>query len=127
MHCVNNLVCYVWRSILLLAPTGVWKTDKISNLELTFSSATVFTNIFCTTAIVYRPLRVSGWRKLPKARTYSRIMETLIESSFLYTAIYVIRIGLQIHTQYFTKEVDERVRFAQALGYSITVHFDFFR
>ena len=98
----------------------------MSNLELTFLSTTVLTNVFCTITIVYRPLRVDGWRKLPKARTYRRIMETLIESSVLYTAIYVIRIGLQIHSQYFTNEVDERVQFAKALGYSITVYFDFF-
>lgn len=54
-------------------------------------------------------------------KTYRRFIEILIESSILYTAIYTIRIGLQVRTQYFTQDVDERVHFAQALGYSITV------
>ena len=99
---------------------GARKTDQIANLELAFLSTTVLTNIFCTTAIVYRPIRVSGWRKA--AKTYHRIVEILIESSILYTAIYVIRIGLQIRSQYFTNKVDERLRYAQALGYSITVY-----
>ena len=99
-------------------PRDVRISDQITNLELAFLLTTVLTNIFCTTAIVYRPIRVSGWRKA--AKTYHRIVEILIESSILYTAIYVIRIGLHIHTQYFTKELDERVIFARALGFSIT-------
>ena len=102
---------------------GARKTDQIANLELAFLSTTVLTNIFCTSAIVYRPIRVSEWRKA--AKTYHRIVEILIESSILYTTIYVIRIGLHIHTQYFTEELDNRDNFAQALGYSITVYFSF--
>ena len=117
------LVCYVWRSILLFTPLGAWQTKQFTNLELAFLSTTVLTNIFCTSAIVYRPIRVSGWRKA--AKTYHRIVEILIESSILYTTIYVIRIGLHIHTQYFTEELDNRVYFAQALVYSITVYFSF--
>lgn len=100
-------------------PRDVPLSDQIINLELAFLSTTVLTNIFCTGAIVYRLIRVSGWRKA--AKTYHRIVEILIESSILYTAVYMIRIGLEIHGQYFTKELDERLRYAQALGYSITV------
>lgn len=91
----------------------------MATLELSYLSATVITNIFCTTAIICRIVVASGWRK--SLKTYRGLIEILVESSFLYTAIYMIRIGLEIHTQYFTKELDERFVFAQTLGYSITV------
>lgn len=93
--------------------------DKLSSLELIFLSTTVITNIFCTIAIIYRIVAVSGWRK--SLKTYWRLIEILVESSLLYTAVYVIRIGLQIHTQSFTEGLDERVLFPRALGYSIAV------
>lgn len=89
------------------------------NLELSYLSATIITNIYCTTAIICRIISVSGWRK--SLKTYHGLLEILIESSILYTAIYMIRIGLNIHTQYFTEYLDERVRFAEALGHAITV------
>lgn len=66
-----------------------------------------------------RIVTVSGWRK--SLKTYRGLMEILIESSLLYTAIYMIRVGLEIHTQYFTQELDERLQFAQALVFTITV------
>ena len=111
-------VCFVWRSILFYRPF-IWTPDQIVNLELSYQSATVITNIFCTTAIICRIVVVSGWRK--SLKTYRGLMEILVESSILYTAIYMITIGLNIHTQYFTEKLDERVQFAEALGYSITV------
>lgn len=110
------IACYIWHTIRTVTFDGVWSTDQIVNLELSYMSITVLTNIFCTTAIVYRIVVVSGWRK--SFKTYHRLMEILIESSVLYTAVYAIRIGLQIHAQYFTEEHDQRMYFAQALGYS---------
>lgn len=114
----NRLVSYLWRTILYFTPF-VWSVDQITNLELSYLSATVITNIFCTTAIIWRIAGVSGWRN--SFKTYRGLMEILIESSVLYTTIYMVRIGLNIHTQYFTEQLDERVQFAQALGFSITV------
>lgn len=115
-----HLVCYIWRTILVFRPmlTGVMPNQR-ANLELSYLSATVLTNLFCTTAIIYRITRISGWRK--SLETYRGLMEILVESSILYTAIYVIRIGLQIYTQYFTEEIDERLLYAHVLALSITV------
>lgn len=93
--------------------------DQLINLGISLLSATVVTNVFCTAAIICRIASVSGWRK--SLKTYRGLIEILIESSVLYTAIYMIKIGLQVHTQYFTEELDERVAFAHAVGFSITV------
>lgn len=114
-----RLACYIWRTVLLFRLRGPWSTNQISNLELIFLSTTVLTNIFCTSTITARIIGVSGWRK--SLKTYRRLMEILIESSILYTAIYVIRIGLQIYAQYLTEKLDERTYYPQALGYSIMV------
>ena len=118
-HPSNHAACYIWRTVIIFFTDSFWTTDQIANLELLFLSTTVLTNIYCTTSIIYRVIGVDGWRK--SLKTYRRLTEILIESSVLYTAIYVMRIGLQIYTQYFTERVDERARFAQALAYSITV------
>ena len=118
----HALVCYIWRSVLVFTYHGTWRTDQISNFELSYLSTTVFTNLFCTSAIIYRIIdfSVSQWSK--SLKTYHKITEILIESAVLYTAIYAIRIGLQVYTQYFNKEIDLRLLYAEALGYSITVY-----
>ena len=115
------LVSYVWRAIFFFRPSSFTATrsNRVANLQLSYQSATVITNVFCTAAIICRIAKISGWRN--SFKTYRGLMEILIESSVLYTTIYMVRIGLNIHTQYFTEELDNRVVFAQALGYSITV------
>ena len=114
-----HLVSYIWRTVLKYTTDGVRTTNQVTNLELSFLSTTVITNIFCTTAIIYRIVVLSGWKT--SLKTYSTLTEILIESSILYTAVNVIRMGLEIHAQHFTEVLDERFFYAQALGYSITV------
>lgn len=119
-----HLVCYIWRTITMFRGLdGIWKTDQVTNLELIFLSTTVLTNIFCTTLIVCRIASTSGWRK--SLQTYRRFTEILIESSVLYTVSYMIRIGLQVHSQYFADGLDERMRFGVSLGNSMTVYIIF--
>ena len=113
------VVCYIIRIVWIYRAEEVTRPDEIANMELIYLSTTVFTNIFCTTAIIVRVLMVRGWRK--SLRTYHGLLEILIESSILYTAVFLIRIGLRVHTQYFTKELDERALFAQVVGFSVTV------
>lgn len=115
----HHIACYLWRTIVVFTFDPVWSTDQVTNLELSFLTTTVVTNIFCTVAIIYRIVGVSGWRR--SLKTYHNLMEILIESSIMYTVVYAIRIGMQIHSHYFTEELDERALFAKALGASITV------
>lgn len=115
----HHLVCNIWRTISIYSKSPGWGTDQDNTLELIFLSTTVLTNMFCTTAIVGRIVDVVGWKKLLK--TYHSLMEILIESSLLYTSIFILRIGLAIYTQYFTSEPDERSLYAKSLSYSITV------
>lgn len=79
----------------------------------------MFTNIFCTAAIIYRLISVGGWIKALK--TYRGILEIFIESAILYTTIYLIQIGLNVYATYFSPTWDERYFYVQSLCNVITV------
>lgn len=85
-------------------------SDMLSTWNIVFLSTTVFTNVFCTVAIIYRLLTVTGFMKALK--TYHGLLEILVESAILYTSIYLIQIGLYVHTSYFTEEWDQRTFYA---------------
>lgn len=113
----HPLACFVLRCIWIYKQPV--RTDKNTNMELIYTSTTVITNIFCTTSIIYQLLSIGGWRK--SLRTYRGLIEILVESSILHTVVYLVRVALEIHAQYFAEVLDARHWYPQALGYSITV------
>ena len=99
--------------------TGSKDIAEIAIWDVTFLSSTVFTNIFCTTTITYRVVSVNGFAR--SFKRYRGVLEILIESAVLYTAIYVLQIGLTVYTSYFTDKWDYGFSYAQALCNIITV------
>ncbi len=76
-------------------------------------SMTLFTNLFCTSAIIFRIIRLTG---LSRAfRTYHGIIEILSESALLYTVIYTVYIGMYIH------DTSSGAEFAQCYSYPATL------
>ena len=99
-------------------------SGRTFNWEIMFLSSTVLTNSYCTVAIIARICLVGGFRKALK--TYHGLLEILIEDHVMYAVVYIVWIGLQVHTLYFTLEWDRRVAYPTAVGNVIVVSFVWF-
>lgn len=103
--------------------TGVSTPVAESTWKIVFLATTVFTNVFCTVAIIFRILSVNGFTK--SLKTYHGILEILIESAILYTSVYLIYIGMEVYTTYVTSEWDVRLYYPESLANVITVRVGF--
>ena len=115
----SHPAAHILRSVIFFASEGVEIPVTQSTWQIIFLATTVFTNIYCTSAIIYGIVSLNGFIKA--FRTYHGILEILIESAIMYTAIYLVQIGLDVYTTYFTTKWDTRYFYAQALATVITV------
>lgn len=78
---------------------GPADSDTLSQIDwnIVYYSVTASTNVLTTFLIILRILSVGG---LKSARTYRGLLEILIESAFLYTAIYSVYLALFIRDAY---------------------------
>ena len=114
-------MAYILKAVAQFSPAGVRTpvAQSEATWKIVFLSTTVFTNVFCTGAIIFRILRVTGLTK--SLKTYQGILEIVIESAILYTLIYLIYIGLDVYTIYFTDKWDVRYYYPESLAHVITV------
>ncbi|KAF9001243.1 hypothetical protein BDZ89DRAFT_1146965 [Hymenopellis radicata] len=64
-------------------------------LTIEYCVLTAATNITTTSFVIGRIVAVGGWRQI---RTYSGLVEIMIESSFLYSATYIVYLALYVHS-----------------------------
>ena len=113
------LAAYITDAVFHFTLEGMENSVQIPTCRVVFLATTVFTNIFCTFAIIHRFISISGFSK--SFKTYHGILEIVIESSVLYTSIYLIQIGLYVYSMYFADECNLRFYYAEALANVVTV------
>lgn len=115
-HC---LVIFVIQTVHHFAPSARKALVFRSTREMIFLGMTLFTNIFCTAAIIQRLVSVGGWAKALK--TYRGVMEIFVESAILYTTAYFTQIGMSVYATYFSPTWDTRYFYVHSLCNVITV------
>ncbi|KAF8905887.1 hypothetical protein CPB85DRAFT_1437159 [Mucidula mucida] len=67
---------------------GTESSDQNANLVLIYYAMTVITNSLCTVLILFRIVRISGIRS--SLKSYRGLMEILVESAIMYTAVFIV-------------------------------------
>ncbi|KAF9019344.1 hypothetical protein BDZ89DRAFT_321363 [Hymenopellis radicata] len=94
---VCGLISHAFRTVINLSSSSSLMTLANTNWFMVYCSVTAATNILTTSLIIYRILSVTGLRG---ARTYRGVIEILVESAFLYSAIYVVNLAITVHDFY---------------------------
>ncbi|KAK0221144.1 hypothetical protein EDD85DRAFT_796541 [Armillaria nabsnona] len=71
--------------------------DNVVNWAVLYSSLILATFLWCTILIVYRIMRVGG--AAGRMHVYQRVIEMLVESAFLYSAVLVVLVVLEARNE----------------------------
>ncbi|PBK62437.1 hypothetical protein ARMSODRAFT_895649, partial [Armillaria solidipes] len=75
-------------------PPQAFYLENVVNWAVLYSSLIMATLLWCTIFIIYRIVRVGG--AAGRTRIYQRLIEMLVESALLYSAVIVVLLVLQV-------------------------------
>ncbi len=79
--------------------------ENIVSWSVLYSSLILTTLLWCTTLIIYRILRVGG--AAGRIHVYQRVIEMLVESASLYSAVLVVLVVLEARNELTANYVED--------------------
>ncbi|KAK0481145.1 hypothetical protein EDD18DRAFT_1336930 [Armillaria luteobubalina] len=92
----RGIVAYYDSVESVLSPQAIY-FEKAVNWAMLYASLMLATLLWCTILIIYRILRLGG--TAGRIHIYQRVIELLVESAFLYSAVLVILVVLEAHNE----------------------------